>query len=119
MTQLTKHFSLEELNPHGFPLSEQIRRNLKRVAENLEIIREWLGNRPINPTSGYRSPAYNKIVGGVKNSYHPRGLAVDFTVKGMTPRQVQGILLVKWTGGLGLGKTFTHIDLGPRRVFGY
>ncbi len=29
-------------------------------------------------TSGYRSPAHNKAVGGVGNSYHITGLAGDF-----------------------------------------
>jgi zinc D-Ala-D-Ala carboxypeptidase len=54
-------------------------RNLKRLADTLEVVRTLLGNVPIRISSGYRSPALNKAVGGSKNSAHMKGLAVDFT----------------------------------------
>lgn len=36
--------------------------------------------KPITITSGYRSPLLNKAVGGVNNSKHLQGLAVDIKV---------------------------------------
>lgn len=42
----------------------------------LDNLRRLYG-RPIVITSGYRSPALNDAVGGVKNSRHLQGLAVD------------------------------------------
>ena len=35
---------------------------------------------PIHVTSGYRSPAVNKAVGGARNSQHMLGEAADITV---------------------------------------
>jgi hypothetical protein len=54
-------------------------RNLKHLAEQLEIVRDALGKVPILVSSGYRSAALNRAVKGSKNSAHLTGLAVDFT----------------------------------------
>ena len=80
----------------------------------LEEIRRKVGDRQITISSGFRCDGYNKEVGGSKNSYHKRGMAADFNVKGMSPAKVQQ-LLADHDGGLGIYKTFTHIDIGPRR----
>jgi zinc D-Ala-D-Ala carboxypeptidase len=58
--------------------------NLKRTAQGLEGVRVLLGV-PIMISSGYRSPALNKAVGGSKNSQHMTGEAVDFTAPGFGP----------------------------------
>lgn len=47
------------------------------LAPGLQRIRDLLGV-PIMVTSGYRSPALNAEVRGVRNSMHIRGLAADF-----------------------------------------
>jgi len=52
--------------------------NLRVLCEELELVREMLGGRPIIVTSGYRSPALNAEVGGATNSAHMLGLAADF-----------------------------------------
>lgn len=92
---LTDHFTLEELTfsqtaarmdipnaPCGVTVN-----NLTRLCLLLEDIRTLLG-RPINISSGYRSPLLNKAVGGQPNSQHTVGCAADITVKGMTPDEV-------------------------------
>jgi len=77
--QLTPHFSLEEFGgvPKGKLPAVQL------VAERLEVVRAAIG-KPIVITSGYRSPAHNKAIGGAPNSAHIRGLAADYQVSGFT-----------------------------------
>lgn len=85
--QLTPHFTLAELtasetaerrgiNNAPDPLAAK---NLFRLAELLEQVRALLGAKPIRISSGYRSVALNKAVGGASNSDHLIGMAADFT----------------------------------------
>jgi len=93
----------------------------ERVAELMERIRQFFGNLPITVNSWYRTPEYNKQVGGAKNSQHVLGRAVDFTVEGIKPAEVQKCLsaVVKelGIGGLGCYDRFTHVDIGKRRTW--
>lgn len=93
----------------------------ERVAELMERIRQFFGNLPITVNSWYRTPEYNKQVGGAKNSQHVLGRAVDFTVQGIKPAEVQKRLaaVVKelGIGGLGRYDSFTHVDIGKRRTW--
>lgn len=91
--KLSKHFELAE-----FLVSETAARqgianeptpevldNLRRLCESvLEPLRVKLG-RPVVITSGYRSPALNRAVGGSPTSHHLQGRAADLIVPGMTP----------------------------------
>ena len=84
---LSKNFSLDELIFSQTASRKKINNapdaatltNLKRLAETLELVRSALGDSPILISSGYRSPALNKVVGGSQKSSHMNGLAVDFT----------------------------------------
>jgi hypothetical protein len=86
-TRLSPHFTLEELTTSQTAAREGIantpdaaaRRNLARLAATLEAVRALLGGVPILVSSGYRSPALNRRVKGVRNSRHMDGLAADFT----------------------------------------
>lgn len=66
-------------------------------------------------TSGYRCPAHNVAVGGAKNSFHMKGLAVDIAV---STRERDNLLAsakkVGFNKGFGLGETFLHLDVGDR-----
>lgn len=94
--QLSKHFKLSEFTrsteaqkrgldntPGEWHLT-----NLVNLANTLESVRQLLGNVPIIISSGYRSPAVNKTIGGSGTSDHVNGLAADFMAKGFTVRQV-------------------------------
>ena len=93
---ISTHFSLDEFTHSqtaarqgidNAPGAEVILR-LQRTALGLELVRTLLG-APIIISSGYRSPALNKAVGGAANSQHMTGEAVDFTCPGFgTPAQV-------------------------------
>lgn len=96
MTQLTTHFSLEELTAsetasrHSIdntPYPEHLD-NLLRLATFLEQVKTLLGGKPIMINSAYRGPAVNEKVGGSKSSQHMVGCAADIRVPGMTPREV-------------------------------
>jgi hypothetical protein len=90
---LTPHFTLEELTRTGRGVPneapEAVRRELQHLAEFLlEPIREMLGV-PMQVTSGYRSPALERLVQGVgpdaplRSSQHMLGQACDFVPSGM------------------------------------
>jgi hypothetical protein len=93
MTQLSKHFSLEELThtDHRELLNEpneSERQNLERLAQFLEMVKELLGNKPIMVNSAFRSKAVNDAVGSKDSSQHRVGCAADLRVPSMTPDQV-------------------------------
>ena len=85
--RLSPHFTLAELThsntasrlsiPNVPPAS--IITQLRNTASQMERVRELLGGRPILISSGYRSDAVNKAVGGSTTSAHRTGHAVDFT----------------------------------------
>ena len=84
---LSAHFTLDELTASQAATRKgidntptpDVLRNLQSLAAVLEKIRTLLGGVSIIVSSGYRSPAVNKAVGGAKNSAHMSGLAADFT----------------------------------------
>lgn len=96
--RLSPHFQLSEftLSQAGARLglanepTAQALQNLTLLANLLlEPIRSLLGHDPLLISSGYRSPAVNRAVGGAPTSAHLQGLAADFTCPGYgTPRQV-------------------------------
>lgn len=108
--QLTEHFTLDE-----FTLSQTAARlgldnepdaaalaNLHQLAETLEDVRVLLAGVPILISSGYRSPAVNKAVGGVADSAHTRGLAADFTAPSFGPPKAICRVLEMHMANLGI-----------------
>jgi hypothetical protein len=82
-TWLTAHFALEELacTEHrefdNTPPPDVVP-TLRATALRMEEVRRLLGDRPITVSSGYRSRALNRAVGGARTSAHLLGHAVDF-----------------------------------------
>jgi hypothetical protein len=67
-------------------------RNLLRLARGLDRVRRLLGH-PLEISSGYRSPALNREVGGSPRSRHQAGLAADFACRAYgTPYQISARL---------------------------
>ena len=105
MTQLSKHFTLEELTfsetaiRHGLDNTpnEAAIENLKRLcALILEPVRDIV-HKPVQVTSGYRSQKVNNAVGSHPHSQHTLGCAADIKVQGVTPD-----VLIKAIIGAGL-----------------
>jgi hypothetical protein len=93
---MTPHFKLSEFTKsqtalrHGIDNtpSEEVRGNLKKLAENvLEPVRVHFG-KPVRISSGYRSPALNRILGSKITSQHLSGHAADFEVPGISNLEV-------------------------------
>lgn len=93
MTQLTEHFTLEELTHTDHreldnTPNDSEKNNLKRLAEFLELVKVVLMGKPIMVNSAFRSKAVNDAVGSKDTSQHRVGCAADIRVPGMTPDQV-------------------------------
>lgn len=93
MTQLTPHFSLDELTYTEHreidnTAPPDVVENLKRTADLLEQVRVVLNGKPVMVSSGYRCPALNDAVGSKRTSQHMIGCAADFHVSDMTPDEV-------------------------------
>jgi hypothetical protein len=84
--RLSEHFKLDELIASQTAARRRIDNTpsaaiveaLRQTAEAMEAVRSLLGDRPITISSGYRSAALNRAIGGARNSAHVRGRAVDF-----------------------------------------
>lgn len=94
---------------------DEIVRNLTKLAHSLEPIRVKL-NRPIHPNRGYSCPSANKAAGGVDNSLHKKGKAVDFDA---TQAEQKKAGLSAWPGGYGKASTWCHLDNGPHDRWNY
>lgn len=113
----TKNFRWEELLIHQTEIpSYQVLLNLYLTADRLQTYRNIYFNAPITITSGWRGKNYNKSIGGATNSYHIKGMALDFLVEGFSPSQVQGILDPIHYGGMELASGWTHIDTRPGQL---
>jgi uncharacterized protein YcbK (DUF882 family) len=61
-------------------------------------------------------------VGGAPRSQHLTGNAVDLQVQGLSGRQVANSVMLTWPGGIGIYSNMPsviHLDLGPRRTWGF
>ncbi len=115
--KLTKNFHLNEFACRdGSETPCEVAINLKELALNLQVLRDDF-KKPISINSGYRSPAYNKRIGGATKSQHLYGNAADIVIGGVTPLQVHSRIeqLIKdgkmKNGGLGIYNTFVHYDV--------
>lgn len=100
-TQLSKHFTLEELthsdtaDAHQIantPTAEHLANLTKFTAPGLELVRSIVGDVPVNVHVAYRNPEVNALVGGTPTSAHPQGLAADISVPGQTPLQTARLI---------------------------
>lgn len=129
--RLSAHFTLDELTASQTAArkgidntpSASILSQLTLTADRMEKVRAVLGNRAISVSSGYRSPALNKAVGGVPTSHHCFGYAVDFRVAGLSIAEVNRIIAasdIPFDQLIDEYSRWTHISFAPtmrRQVF--
>ena len=84
------------------------------LVELLEQLRAHFG-KAVTITSGYRTAAHNKAVGGAVYSQHQYGRAADIRVSGVPVEQLAAYAetLLPGTGGIGRypAKGFVHVDV--------
>jgi len=119
MTQLSEHFSLEELihTDHrefdNTPDPDSLA-NLRRLAPFLEEVKTVLGGKPIIVNSAFRCKQVNDAVGSKDTSQHRIGCAADIRVPGMTPDEVVQAIRASGIGYDQLIREFnswTHISV--------
>lgn len=107
--KLSTNFKVSEFACHNGADTVKVDSSL---VELLQKIRDHFG-KPVHITSGYRTAAYNKSVGGATNSYHVKGQAADITVSDVSNKEVakyaesigcKGVGLYNYPGG------FVHVD---------
>lgn len=90
----------------------------------LQAIRDYVA-APLHITSAYRTPGWNRRVGGEENSYHLRGMAADITATGLSPVQIYRAIENGWVSavnpekigmGLYIKQGFVHVDVRGRRA---
>jgi len=108
--QLTKDFNLREFEC-THPKHHHVMIDSELV-EKLQQLRDRLGS-PIIINSGYRCSERNKQVGGAKNSYHMKGMAVDISLNNqeLLPDTIVALALKVGFRGIIVYDTFLHLDI--------
>ena len=102
-------------NPHAMRLRKDMLYYLEMLHAKAS---KELGVSALQISSAYRSPAYNKSIGGATNSAHMTGCAVDITF-GQNYRHAVAVANIAYGmgfGGIAIGKQnnyFLHLDIGP------
>lgn len=88
-----------------------------RVVRKIQNIREHFG-KPVIITSGYRTIEHNKKVRGVPNSYHTKGMAIDWYIQGIPIGELAKV--AEQYGFTGIGqyrvKHFIHTDIRKKKT---
>jgi len=119
MTNLTEHFTLEELTHTDHrefdnTPNDAEKANLERLALFLEQVKEVLGGKPIMVNSAFRCKQVNDAVGSKDTSQHRIGCAADIRVPNMTPDEVVKAVIASGIGYDQLIREFdrwTHISV--------
>lgn len=87
--------------------------------DRLQALRDRLGV-PLIVHSAYRTPNYNRQVGGAKHSLHLQGAAFDISMANHDPLDFE--VAAREVGFTGFGfyprQNFMHIDIGRARQWG-
>lgn len=117
-----EYFTYSEFDQPGLPGSGA-RYMSTDFIHMLDAVRRAVGF-PLVVTSGYRSPEYNEEVGGVANSSHIKGLAVDLAAPTDDMKyEIAQAAISQGINRIGWGRTFIHLDIDkdktPNVVWNY
>jgi len=108
---LTRNFNLEEFAcPCCLKAPDPESFEFKYFVGKLQDIRD-LCKFPLHINSAFRCKSHNKAVGGVKNSSHLLGIAVDISITNDFAR----LMFIRYSiecgiRRIGIGKTYIHLD---------
>lgn len=74
-----------------------------------QTLRDRLGRLQIN--SWYRSIEHNESIGGVKNSKHTFGMAIDVVPMQASLEDLLSVANTLAIGGIGIYESFIHLDV--------
>ena len=117
---VSEHFTLQELLRTNGPI--EYGRIDSELVKGLESLREAIGNKPINVTSGYRSlkrqlQLISQGNQASKKSRHMSGDAVDIYVNGMSGRELAEKARELFpNAGIGIANTWIHLDFRGKRA---
>jgi uncharacterized protein YcbK (DUF882 family) len=122
----SKHLTWKEMackDGTPYPTEWRVTRAIE-LAEIFEVIRMSFGSKPIIILSAYRTPSWNKKIGGARNSQHLEGRALDISPPdGVTASEFYKVIKEMAPSlhihGLGKYKTFVHIDTRPTTGIAY
>lgn len=86
LKEMTRSSTAERKGIKNIPNTQQKENIEKILIPNMNKVREFL-RVPCVVNSGFRSKELNKVVGGVSNSYHTKGLACDIVPQGRGVRE--------------------------------
>lgn len=109
---ISEHFKVREFKCRDG--SDKVVVDVDFVKDELERIRNGF-NKPVRINSAYRTPTYNTLVGGAKDSYHMKGQAFDIVVDGKTPEEVASLAYKIGCGGVIRYNSFVHVDSRTKR----
>ena len=119
LIKISKHFSISEIACHCGCSQAIVNKELIEMAEKLRN----LTGLPMIVSSVNRCTKHNSNVGGVSNSLHLSGSAMDFHIKGIPVSKLHEIALAHHTKdgilkyGLGIYSWGCHIDVGKFRIW--
>ena len=111
-TQLSEHFKVREFYCRDGSDPVFIDTELVDI---LEKIRVHFG-KPVTITSGYRTAAHNRSVGGAAYSQHLYGRAADIRVQGIPVEQLAAYAETCLPGTGGIGTTIFYVVGGGLMV---
>jgi uncharacterized protein YcbK (DUF882 family) len=102
--------------PYKYFTAKEIEGLNTDFARLLDIARDIAGSRFII-TSGFRTEEENKKVGGLKNSKHLYGEAVDLRIEGGTraAKVIQGLLKIN-TFEVIIEEDHIHVEYNPEQI---
>ena len=126
MIYISKYFTIEDafpkiINTQLHLLTDGTIQRLFFIFDKMDQVRDFFG-KPLNIHSAYRSPNYNRSVGGAPNSSHMASkmneAAIDFHVDGLDCSEAQKMILEadmlnKWEmrmENIGAHPTWIHLD---------
>ena len=124
LSEVIRSESAKRLGVNNTPTAEHIE-NLKVLAEKVfQPIRDHFGV-PIRISSGYRSAALNKKIGGAKKSDHLVGKAIDIDQDGTSITNAQVFDFIKhnlkfsqliWEFGTDKNPDWVHVSYDPKNL---
>jgi uncharacterized protein YcbK (DUF882 family) len=105
------YFSIDELKCGG---TDECNMD-EEFMERLVALRHKF-NEPMVVSSGYRDSSYNQVIGGVRNSPHLHGKAVDILIGGKGAYRLIGLAIQQGFTGIGVSQRgpyesrFLHLD---------